>query len=137
MKDIEDMTFEEALKELSQMLLDYLPDNRDNDRFEELYGKVVNEMEDIDITLHHFTATVTFYFGEEEEFETTTNLISGDFFDWREGLDYGAPRDNWRAIYSANLFALQRDCATFSLEKIQEEKLFGIVFVIVDRQKMF
>ena len=122
MTDVKDMTLKEKIDEFSEMLLDYLPENDDNDRFEELYEKIREEVDDIDIDTKDFIASIEFYPLEEDEvYQATTNVISGDFFLWRYSHDFAPLYEYWTAIFNANQFSLQKKCATCSLEKIQEE----------------
>lgn len=122
MTDIEDMTLKEKIDEFSEMLLDYLPENDDNERFEELYEKIREEVDDIDIDTKDFIASIEFYPLEEDEvYQATTNIISGDFFSWRTAHDFAPLDEYWTAIFNANQFSLQKKCATYPLEKIQEE----------------
>ena len=118
MKNVEDMTLKEAVNEFSSMLLDFLPDHIDENRFTDLFNKIQDEA-DIDLAEQHcFTALVEIW-NDNESYQIVTNAISGDFYGfWR--CDNLFP-DMERTIYSVNLFQIQRDCATFSLAKIQEE----------------
>ena len=120
MKNIENMTLKEAIDEFFKMMITYMPDNDDNDRFEELYEKIIDETEEIVVYQHNFTATITVV-TEDEEYEGTTNLISGDFFEAWKDFDCDYPEGTKGAIYSANHSSVQSACATFSLAKIQEE----------------
>ena len=122
MKDIEDMTLKEKMDEFSKMLLDYLPENDDDDRFEELYEKIREEVDDIDVDTKDFITNIEFYPLEEDEiYQATTNIISGDFFSWRTSHDFAPLDEYWRAIFNVNQFFLQKKCATYPLEKIQKE----------------
>ena len=120
MKNIEDMTLKEAINEFFKMMVTYMPDNDDNDRFEELYGKIIDEVEEIVVDQYDFTATITIV-TEDEEYEGTTNLISGDFFEAWQDFDCGYPEGMKGSIYDANYSSIQSSCATSSLENIQEE----------------
>ena len=122
MTDVKDMTLKEKIDEFSEMLLDYLPENDDDDRFEELYEKIREEVDDIDVDTKDFIAHVEFYpLDADEIYEADTNIISGDFFCWRYSSDFGPPAEAWLAVFNASQCSLQKKCATYPLEKIQKE----------------
>ena len=120
MKDVEEMTLKEAIDEFLKMIAKYLPENEDNERFEELYTKITDEDAFIDVYPHDFTATISIS-TEDEEYEGTTNLISGITFDKLQWFNLDFPEELPKYIHDGYLFATQLACATSSLEKIQKE----------------
>ena len=120
MKNVEDMTLKEAIDEFFKMMVTYMPDNDNNDRFEKLYEKISDESEEISVDEHNFTATIIID-TDNDEYEGVTNLVSGDFFDTWQCYDCDYPEGITTPIYHANLSAIDTACATSSLAKIQEE----------------
>ena len=124
MKDVDDMTLEEAVEEFRQMLLDY--DSMGNDdafeeRFEELYFKVEEYFKDI--KLHNFTVEIYFSDDNKKSYQITTNLINGDYFD--RMLSYGY--DDFKYARQSGEYnspfqsEIDKKCAVFTLEELQQE----------------
>ena len=88
MKNVDDMTNEEALKELSNTLLDYVPSEIDKlscpcsveDKLLNLSNKFGDDGSLV-IDMQNFTAVIYFEDEDGEEYEIIANLISADFFD--------------------------------------------------------
>lgn len=127
MKNVDDMTIEEAVEELRTWLLDFAPKREvfSEKRFEDLCYKLEECFNDC--KLYNFTAECYFIEYDVNEgtkdYQITTNLVSGDYFD---GLVTHGCSDFEEALYcgeytSNALLEIDKRCATFTLEELQQE----------------
>lgn len=130
MKDVDDMTTEEAVEELRPMLLEYGSAGKDDafeERFEELYFKV--EKYFYDIKLHDFTAEIYFFDDNKKNYQITTNLINGDYYDRMLSCGY----DDFKYAlqsgeYNSSIQSeIDTKCAVFPLEELQQELTDGVL----------
>ena len=120
-RDIKEMTLEEVIDEFSELLLDHLPDNDNNERVENLYKRIEKDA-DIEIDTNDFTATIEILTTDEKEYNLLTNFISGNFLYWWRQCNWcGFPDFSEEFIFNNNQYLIQRKCATFSLKDMQEE----------------
>ena len=124
MKDVDDMTIEEAVEELRPMLLEYGSAGKDDafeQRFEDLYFKLEEHFYEVE--LHNFTAIVYFFDDNKKYYQITTNLLSGDYFDGMttygyDDFQYALQSGEYNSTIQSEI---DKKCATFSLEELQQE----------------
>lgn len=122
MKDVDDMTIEEALEELRPLLLDYEPTNKSDceQRLVDLYYKLKEYYNDA--MLHNFTAEIEYLYNGKY-YKLTTNLTSGEYFEALnvQGYDdfqYGIQEGGYESVCQEEI---DKRCTTFTLEELQKE----------------
>ena len=124
MKDVDDMTLEEAVEELRQMLLEYGSAGKDDafeQRFEDLYFKLEEHF--YDIKLHNFTAEIYFFDDNKKNYQITTNLITGDYYDRMLSCGY----DDFKYALQSGEYnsSIQSEidikCAVFPIDELKQE----------------
>lgn len=133
MKDVDDMTLEETMDEISETLLDYIIEydyDKDYDyhgfceesRIEQLYTRLMEDISSVDVRLKNFIATIEFIHKDEsKKYHMITNIISGFLFSWLYAKDRPCPDE--LADHSSSSFkhSINEKCATYSLAALQQE----------------
>ena len=129
MKDVEEMTIEEMVEELRNIVLDFEPSDghcfNEVDTIEDYLEDLTYKFEEngsVTTDIRNFTAVITLKDEEGNKYKIITNPISADFFDALYGYGY----DDYvtfleYARYRTEQPSIDTRCATFSLEQIQEE----------------
>lgn len=124
MKDVDNMTIEEAVEEFCQMLLEYGSAGKDDafeQRFEDLYFKLEEHF--YDIKLHNFTAEIYFFDDNKKNYQITTNLITGDYYDRMLSCGY----DDFKYAlqsgeYNSSIQSeIDTKCAVFPIDELKQE----------------
>ena len=130
-----DMTLKEIVNEFSKKMLDLNPECETERIQRNFFNECPKEPDwedwycriddaEIDVTLGTFIAIITVVDSEGEEYEFKTNSLSGRYLDCWISYDHFESDDAYSLkdyIREAEECFIDRECATYTLEALQEE----------------
>ncbi|MBP5343772.1 MAG: hypothetical protein J6Y85_01685 [Alphaproteobacteria bacterium] len=136
MKNVEEMSIEEAIAEFSEILIEFRPKDQCT-RFYELYNKIDTDL-GFYIDAKDFFTSIEFrkYASNMVRSRLITNVFSGAFFNWvancGDCTDYCICVNAENAICNDIKCSVKKKCAIYPLKKLQEELTDDILQKVIN-----